>query len=137
MTAQTGDPGSDKLVTWLTATAGGDSAAFRRLYDATSAKLFGIVLRIIRDRGLAEEILQETYLRVWQKAEAYDPAAGRPVTWLALFPLVMIVPPMLTYLVGGFPNWAQIMIIAAVMVLLMTYVVMPRMTRLFSRWLYR
>jgi antibiotic biosynthesis monooxygenase (ABM) superfamily enzyme len=59
------------------------------------------------------------------------------VTWLALFPLVILVPPMLTEVVGFLPSWGQIMIIAAVMVLLMTYVVMPQMTRLFSRWLYR
>lgn len=59
------------------------------------------------------------------------------VTWLALFPLVMLVPPVLYELLGAVPGWAQIMVIAAVMVLLMTYVVMPQMTRLFSRWLYR
>ncbi len=73
----------DELIGLLSATAGGDADAFRRLYDATSAKLFGVILRIIRDRGQAEDILQETYLRVWQKAETYDSAAGRPVTWLA------------------------------------------------------
>lgn len=67
----------------IAATAAGDSAAFRALYDATSAKLFGIVLRIVQDRGVAEDILQETYLKVWQKAEIFDSAAGRPITWLA------------------------------------------------------
>jgi antibiotic biosynthesis monooxygenase (ABM) superfamily enzyme len=59
------------------------------------------------------------------------------VTWLALFPLVMIVPPLLSEILGPIPGWAQIMVIAAVMVLLMTYAIMPQMTRLFSRWLYR
>jgi len=78
-----GGQGADRLAGLLAATADGDSAAFQSLYQATSAKLFGIILRIIRDRGLAEDVLQETFLRVWQKAEAYDPAAGRPVTWLA------------------------------------------------------
>jgi RNA polymerase sigma factor (sigma-70 family) len=67
----------------LEATARGDRAAFRALYDATSAKLFGIALRIVKDRGVAEDVLQETYLRVWQKAEVFDPSAGRPITWLA------------------------------------------------------
>jgi len=59
------------------------------------------------------------------------------VTWLALFPLVLLVPPLLARLLGPMPGWGQIMIIAAVMVLLMTYLVMPQMTRLFSRWLYK
>lgn len=59
------------------------------------------------------------------------------VTWLALFPLVLVVPPLLVTYLYPLPQWGQIMIIAAVMVLLMTYIVMPQMTRLFSRWLYR
>ncbi len=59
------------------------------------------------------------------------------VTWLALFPLVIAVPPLLLRYIGMLPSWGQVMIIAAVMVLLMTYVVMPQMTRLFSSWLYR
>lgn len=59
------------------------------------------------------------------------------VTWLALFPLVIAVPPVLASFLDPMPQWGQIMIIAAVMVLLMTYLVMPLMTRLFSRWLYR
>ncbi len=59
------------------------------------------------------------------------------VTWLALFPLVLIVPPLLLRFLGAVPSWGQVMVVAAVMVLLMTYVVMPQMTRLFSRWLYR
>ena len=58
------------------------------------------------------------------------------VTWLALFPLVIVVPPLLLLLIGPWPSVVQIMIIAAVMVLLMTYIVMPVMTRLFARWLY-
>jgi RNA polymerase sigma-70 factor (ECF subfamily) len=77
---QTGGADLDAL---LEATGRGDRAAFRALYDATAAKLFGVVLRIVRDRGVAEDILQETYLKVWQKADIFDPAAGRPITWLA------------------------------------------------------
>jgi uncharacterized protein len=59
------------------------------------------------------------------------------VTWLALTPLVMVIPPLIVRLLGPLPWWGEIMIIAAIMVLLMTYVVMPQMTRLFSFWLYR
>ncbi|MFZ1731479.1 MAG: antibiotic biosynthesis monooxygenase [Bacteroidota bacterium] len=59
------------------------------------------------------------------------------VTWLALFPIVIIVPPIIVQFLGAIPSWGQIMVVAAVMVLLMTYAVMPLMTRAFSFWLFR
>lgn len=59
-----------------------DRAAFHDLYDRTAAKLLGVIIRIVRDRGRAEDVLQEVYLRVWEKAGSFDPAAGRPMTWL-------------------------------------------------------
>lgn len=62
--------------------ARGDRISFRKLYDATSPKLFGIILRICKDRGMAEDVLQEAFLRVWRKAGDYDPASGRPLTWI-------------------------------------------------------
>ncbi|MCJ2021288.1 sigma-70 family RNA polymerase sigma factor [Methylobacterium sp. J-088] len=62
----------------------GDAAALARLYDLTSPKLFGVILRIQKDRGLAEDVLQDVYLRVWQAAGSYDPATGRPLTWLCI-----------------------------------------------------
>jgi RNA polymerase sigma factor (sigma-70 family) len=71
------------LIGLLKATSLGDRAAFRRLYDATAPKLFGIVLRITSNRSVAEEVLQETYIRVWQNAERYMPEAGQPFAWLA------------------------------------------------------
>ncbi len=67
----------------LRASAAGDRAAFRRLYEATAPKLFAIVLRIARDRAIAEEVLQETYVRVWRNAERFNPEAGQPMAWLA------------------------------------------------------
>lgn len=63
--------------------ANGDRAAFERLYAATSAKLFGIVLRISRDRAMAEDVLQEAFVRVWRHAPRYQAASGRPITWMA------------------------------------------------------
>lgn len=60
----------------------GDAAALAQLYDLTSPKLFGVILRIQRDRSLAEDVLQDTYLRVWQASGSYDPATGRPLPWL-------------------------------------------------------
>lgn len=64
-------------------TAQGDSAAFRRLYERSSAKLFGVVLRIVKDRARAEDVLQDVYLRVWRRAPSYDARQGRPITWMA------------------------------------------------------
>ena len=46
----------------------GNHAAFRALYQATAPKLFGVVLRITQNRPMAEEVLQETYVKIWQKA---------------------------------------------------------------------
>lgn len=76
--------GSGTLGELIRASAAGDRAAFRRLYDATSPKLFGVILRIARDRPIAEEVLQETYLRVWRNAERFSPEAGQPMAWLAV-----------------------------------------------------
>lgn len=59
-----------------------DEAALRTLYDRTAPKLLGVVLRIQSDRGLAEDVLQDVFLRIWQKAATYSPAAGRPLAWL-------------------------------------------------------
>lgn len=65
--------------------AGQDATALAALYDATSAKLLGVCLRILRDRGESEDVLQEVYLTVWRRAGAFDPARGvSPVTWLAV-----------------------------------------------------
>lgn len=60
----------------------GDREAFRTVYDATSAKLLGVCLRILSDRQLAEDVLQDTYLTVWRKAESFDPSRASPITWL-------------------------------------------------------
>lgn len=67
----------------LGAVARGDRAALRTVYDRTSAKLFGICLRICDDRAAAEEILQTVYLKVWESAARFDPARASPITWLA------------------------------------------------------
>ena len=72
----------DALRGLLAEVSRGDGAALARLYDLTSPKLFGVILRIQRDRGLAEDVLQDAYLRIWQAAGSYDPATGRPLPWL-------------------------------------------------------
>jgi RNA polymerase sigma-70 factor (ECF subfamily) len=59
-----------------------DRAAFAALYDATAAQLFGVALRILRRRDLAEEALQESFVAVWERAGDYSPVRGAPMTWL-------------------------------------------------------
>ena len=59
-----------------------DRRAFSRLYEQTSAKLFAIALRILKDRAEAEEALQEIYIKVWQRAERYQADQASPMTWL-------------------------------------------------------
>jgi RNA polymerase sigma-70 factor, ECF subfamily len=60
-----------------------DRVAFTRLYEATSPKLYAIVLRIVRRRDLADDLLQETYLRIWQHAGQFNPLRSSPMTWMA------------------------------------------------------
>lgn len=60
----------------------GDRAAFAQLYERTSAHLFGVVLRINRDRAQAEDVLQEVYVNVWRAAQSFDAAQSQPLTWL-------------------------------------------------------
>jgi RNA polymerase sigma-70 factor (ECF subfamily) len=59
-----------------------DRQAFRDLYGRTSAKLYGVTLRILRDRSEAEEALQEVYVKVWQRADKYVPGGYSPISWL-------------------------------------------------------
>ncbi|MGH8033504.1 MAG: sigma-70 family RNA polymerase sigma factor, partial [Luteimonas sp.] len=77
------DVDRDHLRTLLAATAGGDRAAFENLYQRTSAKLFGICVRILCERTQAEEALQDVYLAIWRKAGLYDGDRASPITWLA------------------------------------------------------
>jgi RNA polymerase sigma-70 factor (ECF subfamily) len=62
----------------------GSRSALSEIYEATSAKLFGICLRILRDRAEAEDALQDIYLNVWRKAATFDAARASPITWLAI-----------------------------------------------------
>jgi RNA polymerase sigma-70 factor, ECF subfamily len=61
----------------------GDSAALAALYSHTSARLFGVALRLLRRRDLAEEALHDAFLKVWQRAESYSPDRGSADAWLA------------------------------------------------------
>ena len=59
-----------------------DTGALAELYDRRSRLLFSLILRIIRDRAEAEEILQEAFVRVWTRAEIYDARMGGPLPWI-------------------------------------------------------
>ncbi|HEX6690979.1 MAG TPA: sigma-70 family RNA polymerase sigma factor [Burkholderiales bacterium] len=70
------------LAAWLAASANRDRAAFGRLYRATSAKLYGVALRILRREDWAEEVLQECYVSIWTHAPDYRPGLAAPMTWM-------------------------------------------------------
>jgi RNA polymerase sigma-70 factor (ECF subfamily) len=70
------------LDTLLRRVAQHDSAAFAELYDATRSRVYGMVCRVLRDRGYSEETTQDVYLQVWRTAESYDPASGSALAWL-------------------------------------------------------
>jgi RNA polymerase sigma factor (sigma-70 family) len=68
----------------LDAVGRGDRRALGVVYQQTSAKLFGICLRILGEQSEAEDVLQDVYLTVWRRAGSFDPARGvSPITWLA------------------------------------------------------
>lgn len=71
------------LVEALIATGEQDRLAFQQVYRLTSAKLFGICVRICGERQAAEDVLHEVYLTVWKRAGAYEPGRSSPITWLA------------------------------------------------------
>lgn len=73
----------DELNHVLLAVARGDRTSFATLYRQTSAKLFGICLKMLRDRGEAEEVLQDVYVTIWRRAGTFDPALASAITWLA------------------------------------------------------
>jgi RNA polymerase sigma factor (sigma-70 family) len=75
-------PDPEQLATWLQATARGDAAAFRALYDTISPKLFGYALRILGKRELAEEALQDGFVAIWNGAAGYQRHLAAPMTWM-------------------------------------------------------
>jgi RNA polymerase sigma-70 factor, ECF subfamily len=70
-------------ITWLlAAVARGDTAAFERLYAATCAKVYGVVLRILRRHDLAADAMEETYLQIWHNVGEFDPVLSDPIAWM-------------------------------------------------------
>ena len=75
-------PPEIELAQLLQRCAAQDRVAFRKLYDQTSPILFARLLRMLRRRSVAEEALQDVYVRIWQRAAQFELTRGRPLAWM-------------------------------------------------------
>lgn len=71
-----------RLADWLGRCALGDRQAFRQLYDATSPRLLGVVAQLVGRGALAEDLLQDVYVRIWKSAGQYRAGSGSPMAWM-------------------------------------------------------
>ena len=71
-----------QLRAWLQGAARHDRGAFRALYEASAPRLYGLALRILGRRELAEEVLQESFVAIWHHAADYESALSAPMTWM-------------------------------------------------------
>lgn len=78
------DAADDGIADLLGRIALGDRAALRTLYDRTSARLYPVALRVLGERSLAEDALQEAYVSIWHSAGRYRPERGSPLAWLSI-----------------------------------------------------
>ena len=76
------DPRSYKLDRLIARVALGDRDSFRTLYGLTSAKLFGVLLRLLKDRAEAEDVLQDAYIKVWRRADSFGQSGNSAMAWL-------------------------------------------------------
>ena len=79
--APSGDA-SARLGSLMQRSSRGDEGAFAELYDATSARAYGLALRVVRNPAHAEEVVQEAYLDAWRTSSRFDPARGSAIGWL-------------------------------------------------------
>ena len=73
---------NEDIEAFISKVALGDREAFSALYDATSAKLFAVCIRVLKQRDVAEDVLQEVFIKVWKNAERYQVTGHSPMTWL-------------------------------------------------------
>jgi RNA polymerase sigma-70 factor (ECF subfamily) len=73
---------NEQLAALLSRTGLGDRRAFSELYESTKSKLFAVSLRIVRERHLAEEVLQDSFVNIWNHAAQYATAKAAPLTWM-------------------------------------------------------
>lgn len=72
----------DAVADLLVRISSGDQAAFAELYDMLSARVFGLILRVLVNRSQSEEVLQEVFLEIWQSASRFAPNKGQGRTWI-------------------------------------------------------
>lgn len=77
-------PPPDLLIELLSRTGHGDRAAFKQLYNIAAPQLFGIALCLLRRRDHAEDLLQDAFLAIWQKASQYAIERGAPMAWMSM-----------------------------------------------------
>lgn len=77
------EPGPDDLARLMKQVADGDRRAFACLYTHTAPRIYSLILRMLREESAAEEVLQDVFIRVWQRADSYDARKARVTTWLA------------------------------------------------------
>ncbi|MGH6863492.1 MAG: RNA polymerase sigma factor [Methylocella sp.] len=77
-------PSEKRLCSLLEAVASGDRKAFRTLYDKSAPVLFAICVRLMRNRDLAQDVLQEAMIRIWRKAHLFDASKGNAMAWMAV-----------------------------------------------------
>lgn len=75
---------NSRLIRDLEHAGAGDRAAFQRVYRNTSPKLFGICLSVVRDRAIAEDVLQDVFVKVWNQANRFERGKASPITWLCV-----------------------------------------------------
>jgi RNA polymerase sigma-70 factor (ECF subfamily) len=75
-------PRQPDLAELLRASARGEEQAFAQLYDATSRRLYGLVLRVVRDPAQSEEVAQEAFLEIWRTSARFDPDRGSAMSWM-------------------------------------------------------
>ena len=79
---QGGVSSAPDLADLLKACGRGDQAAFAQLYDATSSRVVGLAIRVVRDVAQAEEVAQEAFLEIWKTSSRFDPSKGSPFGWM-------------------------------------------------------
>ena len=79
---QSAAPRQPDLSELLRASARGDERAFAELYDATSRRLYGLVVRVVRDPAQAEEVAQEAFLEIWRTSARFDAGKGSAMSWM-------------------------------------------------------
>ena len=67
----------------LQKTANGDQLAFKQLYEQAAPKLMSLCVRLMKTEALAEDVLQEGFIKIWDKADTYTPGKGKAMTWMS------------------------------------------------------